>query len=377
MNYRERRPARQILTWVIILGVLAGVFYTWGEDILYFVTGEDILDDLRNDLADWAPAPVAETLHLPNSTPRPDASDSEAVEVSGQVEVGPDGFPLQVRHHVVKYIIQPGDTLFGIADRFGINPNTIFWANTDVLQDNVHLLQLGTPLYILPVDGVYHLADGEQSIAEIASLYGVTAGDILYSEFNTLSEYDSDYVPPADLRIVVPNGRRDYISYQAPIRTGTESGAANPEGSLHPGSCRQVYVGTGGVGDYINPVGQVAYRVTTEFALWHPGTDFAVDYETPIYAAETGVVVFAGWHRDGYGELIIIDHGDGWTTYYAHLSNRFVGCGDQVTKGQLIGEMGMTGNATGIHLHFEIRQNDIAYNVRDFLDLHDARDTNP
>ena len=366
---------RRVIIWIIVLGVLIGVFFTWGKDILYYATGQDIVDDLRTDLVAAAPAPIVESLNLATAIPASPAESEQGVSVTGQVEVGPDGFPLQARPHVVKYVVQPGDSLFGIADRFGISPNTIFWANTEALQDNVYMLQVGTELYILPVDGVYHLSDGKQSVAEIASLYGVTAGDILYSEFNTLSDQDSTYTPPEGLRIVVPGGRRDYISWQAPIRTGTESGAVNPEGTLHPGSCHQTYSGTGGVGDYINPLGSVPYRVTQEFALWHPGVDLAAEPNTPIYAAETGVVVFAGWHRDGYGELVIIDHGDGWTTYYAHLANRFVGCGDQVTKGQIIGEMGMTGNATGVHLHFEIRDNDIPHDARDFIQFHDLRDS--
>jgi len=353
--------------------MLIGVAFTWGKDILYFVTGQDIVDELRADLVAAAPAPIAEGLNLATPIPAAPAVAEDGIPVSGQVEVGPDGFPLQARPHVVKYIVQPGDSLFAIADRFGISPNTIFWANTEVLQDNVYLLQVGTELYILPVDGVYHLSDGQQSIAEIASLYGVTTGDILYSEFNSLNDHNSTYIPPEGLRIVIPNGRRDYISFQAPIRTGTESGAANPEGTLHPGSCHQTYSGTGGVEDFINPLGSAPFRVTQNFAQWHPGTDLAADPNTPIYASETGIVVFAGWHRDGYGELVILDHGDGWTTYYAHLANRFVGCGDQVTKGQIIGEMGMTGNATGIHLHFEIRENDVAYDVRKFMDLPEIR----
>lgn len=99
----------------------------------------------------------------------------------------------------------------------------------------------------------------------------------------------------------------------------------------------------------------------------------AADTDTPIYAAETGVVVFAGWHRDGYGELVIIDHGEGWTTYYAHLNRRYVDCGQQVTKGEYIGDMGSTGNSSGVHLHFEIRENDEPRNPYNFFDIQDMR----
>ncbi|NDJ36673.1 MAG: M23 family metallopeptidase [Chloroflexi bacterium] len=271
--------------------------------------------------------------------------------------------------------MQPGDSLFSIAERFNLNAETILWANTDILNDDVNLLLIGVELYILPVDGVYHQADGEQTIAEVAARYGVAPGDILYSPYNTLSEQSSSFVPPQGLNLIVPGGRREFISWQAPIQTGSASGRSNPEGNVHPGSCRELYTGTGGTGIFANPVGDIAYRVTNGFTTFHPGVDLAAERGTPIYASDTGVVVFAGYHRDGYGELIIVDHGEGWTTYYGHLATRFVGCGEQVQQGQLIGEMGLSGNATGIHLHFEIREADKPLNPYDFVEIRDTRTT--
>ncbi len=366
---QQRNPLKQLLPWGITIGILVTVLLTWGKDISRFITGQDIIDDLAGDLVDTpfrpTPTPV-----IGSNDPYGDVED---VPIDSSEQLAPDGFPSEPRQHVLKYTVQPGDALFLIAETFSLDPNTIFWANTETLNDNVHLLHVGVELYILPEDGVYHLSDGTQSIAQIASQYSVTPGDILYSEYNDLKDYDSTYVPPAGLRIVIPGGRREYISWQAPIRTGTESGSSNPEGRLHPGSCREFYTGTGGSGDYTNPLGSTPYRVTSGFAPWHPGVDFASDRDTPIYAAETGVVVFAGWHRDGYGDMIILDHGNGWTTYYAHLDERFVGCGDQVSKGQYIAQMGMSGNASGIHLHFEIRENDVPQNPYSFFEIHDMR----
>lgn len=369
-RHKSSKPLARIFPLLLIVGILIGVGFIWGEDILYYVTGQDILDELREDIAAAVhptPSPA------PADTPQPPGSESTVSDRPADTEIGADGFPVAPRQHVLKYTVQPGDALFLIAERFGIHPNTVFWANPQTLQDNVHLMHVGTELYILPVNGVYHTSDGTQSIAQIAAQYGVTPGDIIYSEYNTLQDYDSTTIPPAGLRIVVPGGRREYVSWKAPIRTGTESGAANPEGTIHPGSCRAIYSGTGGEGNYINPLGALPYRVTNGFEPWHPGVDLATDEASPIYAAETGVVVFAGWHSDGYGELLIIDHGDGWTTYYAHLSKRFVGCGDQVSKGQYIGQMGMSGNASGIHLHFEIRENDVPQNPYLFMEIQDVR----
>lgn len=362
-----------MLIAVILLGVIVGVGFQWGDEIVAFATGQDIMEDLMADLA-AAPLPrstVAAGRSGESAGPPPTAGAQDvAVSAGGEDGIAADGFPANPRPHVLKYTVQPGDALFTIADRFDVHPNTIFWANTETLQDNVHLIRVGQQLYILPVNGVYHTSDGEQTIEEIASLYGVAPGDILYSEYNTLSDDESDDVPPAGLRIVVPGGRREFISWRSPIQTGTTSGQANPEGAIHPGSCRQFYSGTGGSGAYINPMGPNPYRWTQDFVPWHPALDLASDETDPaVYAAETGVVVFAGWHREGYGELIIIDHGEGWTSYYGHLAQRFVACGDQVSKGQFIAIMGSTGNSSGMHLHFEIRKDDVPQDPKQFVEV--------
>jgi murein DD-endopeptidase MepM/ murein hydrolase activator NlpD len=260
-----------------------------------------------------------------------------------------------------------------IANKFHVSADTIFWANSDTLKDNVDLILVGVKLYILPVDGVYHLSDGKQTIADIAGEYNVAPEAILNSDANQLRGYTASSVPPAGLHIVVPGGTRQYNGWLAPIHTGTDSTRTYPQGTFHPGSCLEHYTGTGGTGQFINPLGATPYRVTQGFEPWHPGIDLAADQGTPIYAADAGVVVFAGWHRDGYGNLVIIDHGGGFTSYYGHLLTRFVGCGDQLKQGQLIGQMGMTGNATGFHLHFEIRKDDIPQNPSSYVTIHDER----
>jgi murein DD-endopeptidase MepM/ murein hydrolase activator NlpD len=359
MHLRRSNQTPPIIPILMIVGVVIGAGFFFRQNLLGLLSQITLSNKPQTQSAGGPAQTGAEGL--------------QPAVFGSEVEIAADGFPVEARKHVIKYTVRAGDTVFGIADRFGISPDTIFWANTDTLKDNINLLFVDVQLYILPVDGVYHASDGEQPIAEIAAQYSVAPGDILYSEYNQLSEHDSTYIPPKGLHIVVPGGKRGYISWQSPIQTGTESGSANPEGTIHPGSCRAHYTGLGGEGSYINPLGDVTYRVTNGFAAWHPGVDLAADYGTPIYAAETGVVVFAGWHRQGYGELIILDHGDGWTTYYGHLSKRFVGCGDQITEGQIIGEMGSSGNATGVHLHFEIRNADSPQNPYDLIPIHDER----
>ncbi|MGQ0600130.1 MAG: M23 family metallopeptidase [Anaerolineales bacterium] len=117
----------------------------------------------------------------------------------------------------------------------------------------------------------------------------------------------------------------------------------------------QWYVAPTGGGSFAWP-GDSHYLSGRDFySAWHPGIDIAAQLGDPLYVADSGVVVYAGWNTQGYGNLIILDHGNGWHTLYAHLSQFNVSCGDPVWQGQIIGYAGSTGNSTGPHLHFEIR----------------------
>jgi murein DD-endopeptidase MepM/ murein hydrolase activator NlpD len=146
-----------------------------------------------------------------------------------------------------------------------------------------------------------------------------------------------------------------------------------------PGACRHHYNVVPKDEDLISPLmPQQPYRVTTDFVPgWHIGIDLASPRGTPIYASRSGVVVYAGDDLIGLGETVILDHGDGMSTVYAHLDNRFVDCGEQVEQGRHIGEMGNSGNSTGVHLHFEIRENDIPVDPRDYLEFSEVVEDEP
>ena len=119
-------------------------------------------------------------------------------------------------------------------------------------------------------------------------------------------------------------------------------------------------VGTGSMvwpvsGPIVSPFG---YRIhpILGYRKLHTGIDFAVGYGTPIKAADSGAVIYATW-MSGYGNVIIVDHGGGISTLYAHQSSLAVGSGALVTRGQVVGYVGSTGFSTGPHLHFEVRVN--------------------
>jgi murein DD-endopeptidase MepM/ murein hydrolase activator NlpD len=123
-------------------------------------------------------------------------------------------------------------------------------------------------------------------------------------------------------------------------------------------------------GVVVHGTGQMSYpsdgEITSSFGFrvhpilgytrFHSGIDFGVDYGSPIRAADSGVVIFAGWYG-GYGQAVIIDHGSSITTLYAHTSELYVSEGQTIQRGQVIAAVGSTGLSTGPHLHFEVRLN--------------------
>lgn len=102
--------------------------------------------------------------------------------------------------------------------------------------------------------------------------------------------------------------------------------------------------------------------VNQGYGVFHKAIDFGGSTNTNIYSIAAGIVAYAGWDRTGYGNLVIIQHKNGVDSYYAHLSKINVSTGETVTAGTVIGKMGATGRATGVHLHLEIHQNGISLN---------------
>jgi len=120
------------------------------------------------------------------------------------------------------------------------------------------------------------------------------------------------------------------------------------------GACEGSYEGAYGSGTFIWPV-DTHYLSGNDYWSGHLGIDIAAAQGAPVYAADSGVIVFAGWASGGYGNTVIIDHGNGYQTLYAHLSSVAVRCGQSVSQGAVIAYAGSTGNSTGTHLHFEVR----------------------
>jgi LysM repeat protein len=230
-----------------------------------------------------------------------------------------------------------------IPDRPRLEPTTVMWANPAV-EDAPDLLRIGQEIVILPIDGVYHKVDEEDTLASIAEKYKVEADAIVSCKYNSLETTDGG-IKVGDY-IVVPGGEKPYEPKVVTAYTGSV-----PEGARGTGRFQWPVLG----------------RITQDYWYGHRAIDIGAPPGSAVLATDGGFISFAGWTDVGYGYLIVVDHANGFATYYAHLSNIYVTEGQAVDRGQVVGAVGNTGNSTGPHLHFEVRRYGAQQNPRAYL----------
>ncbi len=259
-------------------------------------------------------------------------------------------FPVRPRVDVVRYTVQTGDSVFGIAGEFNLKPETLLMGNYSVLNDNPHLLRPGQELNILPLDGAYYEWKDGDRISMVANRFHVEVQDIVDWVGNDLDPVNPQIDPGT--WITIPDGTRALTLWLIPT---IARGSAGVGGALGPGGCYGDYSGGAvGTGGFIWPSSSHEI-VGNNYWSGHLAIDIAVGIGEAVWASDTGVVVFSGWSYGGYGNVVMIDHGNGWLTLYAHLNGVAVGCGQNVYRGQTIAWGGSTGNSSGPHLHFETR----------------------
>ncbi|HSQ38519.1 MAG TPA: M23 family metallopeptidase [Anaerolineales bacterium] len=278
--------------------------------------------------------------------------------------------PTRPRQEIIKYTVQSGDSVFGIAEKFGLQPQTILWGNYTILADDPHSLRPGQELNILPINGIYYEWLGDISFEDWADFFGVTSQDIIDYPGNHLDpEAIGGYVNPNIKKgtwLIVPGGTREFTTWYAPIGVSREDPATAR--AWGPGACGPVSGGNIGYGNYVWPADHhflSGYDYSPASNHW--GIDIDGETGDPIYATDAGVVVYSGWNEYGYGNMVMIDHGDNWQSLYAHLESIWVGCGESVGQGQTIAAMGSTGKSSGSHLHFEIMHGTYKVNPWDYL----------
>lgn len=246
------------------------------------------------------------------------------------------------------YTVVSGDSIFGIAKQFNLKPETVLWANYSVLNDNVDYLALDQVLTIPPTDGVLYTWKDGDTLEAVASQYYANVQDILMWPGNHLDLLNPQIA--AGTQIMIPGGYRETQSWVvATIPRGRAGVTTNIAGA-----CDTSAGGAYGTGGFVWPADN-HYLSGNDYWSGHLAVDIAAGMGATIYAADSGVVTYSGWNTSGYGNTIMIDHGNGYVTLYAHLSQRNVACGQSVYKGSVIGYAGSTGNSTGPHLHFEVR----------------------
>jgi murein DD-endopeptidase MepM/ murein hydrolase activator NlpD len=240
------------------------------------------------------------------------------------------------RDKVETYVVKEGDTLARVAEKYGVSIDTIKWSS-DLKRDS---LSIGQELKIPPVTGVVHKVREGETVQSIAKKYRTDAQKIVNFPFNDFVDLDIFSLNVGQL-VVVPDG-------------------VQPESVLPPAFIAPPpQIASLGSGKLLWPTG----GLITQYPIWyHMAYDIANPAAPGIASADNGVVIVPPFMRYGYGNHIIVDHGGGLSTLYAHLSEIYVKNGDRVARGQVIGRMGSTGRSTGTNLHFETRVNGASVN---------------
>jgi murein DD-endopeptidase MepM/ murein hydrolase activator NlpD len=254
--------------------------------------------------------------------------------------------PHRLRLEIITYTVQAGDTVQGIAITYGLEDTTIMWCNP-AIEDMPDFLRIDQEVVIPPIDGVCHTVNAGDTLDGIAGKYKVDAIAITGVSYNHLQVLgDGSPALEPGIRLIVAGGQKPYVpkivtAYNGPV----------PEGARGTGLFQWPATG----------------RITQSYWWGHRAIDIAAYSGAPIYAADGGFVSFAGWTDIGYGYLLIVDHANGYATYYAHCSGFYVTVGESVERGQLVAAMGSTGNSSGPHVHFEIRYDTTLLNPRGYL----------
>ncbi len=312
------------------------------------------VEDVQQDTAEQAtlveelPTLSAEKINLLLATPIQPADEDVVQETTG---LSFDPFtiiPNRSRSQMSSYTVARGDTIDAISDRFGITRESIAWCNDYRL---ALVLRPGDVVNIPPTDGACHtvLASQGLDITAIASQYNVDDPyAIIDAPTNSLPDISPDTLLPSGTRLFIPGGEGPIITWDAPVEQDS-SGNVIAFAPGQAGSCGAV---AGGGSAWSNPLPNGTFM--RGFYAGHSGLDLSAPQGTPILAANSGPILYAGWNSWGYGNTVVIGHGP-FSTLYGHMSSLAVACGNTVSAGQVIGYVGSTGNSSGPHLHFEIR----------------------
>jgi len=367
----HRRTRREILA--LILGT-AAVFVVERRAVS---AQESSLSGPSNSVA----AAEGETPPTEAAADAPPPAEAAPVEAAPAPPVSP-----------TTYVVQAGDTLYSIAKKHSVSVDAVLWANN--LSD-ANVLKQGQKLVIPPSSGKLHTVKEGDTVEALAQTYGVSKTGI--AAVNGLAEATA--LKPGQ-RLLIPVAIKptsnDPAFAPAPLQAASseepvpivpaDAGTGSPTppsssvlGSMFSTPGIMTATGTPVVTvtnrkiskmDWPIPSSPPKTGISQKFKTGHTGVDIYAPQGTPIKAAAAGTVKMAEKNPDGfsgYGWIVIVDHGEGISTWYAHCGTFAVKTGDKVKAGDTLGTVGMTGRTTGPHLHFEVRLNAAAFNPEQVL----------
>ena len=323
-----------IVTFILVVGMVGGA-YKWRQS--------------KGAIQALAPVPTAASDANPARVSMPALGGPQAfISIEREIQIKTNIPADKPRYELEEYRVVRGDSIFAISESYKLKPETVLWANYDVLQDDPHSLKPGQVLKIPPTDGIYYQWKETDTLDTVATEFKTSVDDILNYPGN-----DIDLANPeieSGSFVMLPGGEREFVQWLVPTVASGASGTSSTSQSVCAG-------GAVGGGGFTWPAD--AHSLSgNDYWSGHLGIDIAAGEGASVYAADSGVVTMAqGGYNYGYGNVIQIDHGNGYSTVYAHLSVIGVGQCESVGAGQWIGASGSTGNSQGAHLHFEVRQN--------------------
>ncbi len=328
-----------IVSWAITLTLVVGM-----------VAGALAWKNSKSTVQAMAPEPTAASEEGPADVAMPALGGPEAlVSIPREIQIKTNIPADKPRYEPVEYRVKRGDSIFAIAQSYKLTPETVLWANYDVLQDDPHSLKPGQVLSIPPTDGIYYQVRENDTIETVADEFSASVDDIVNFPGNDIDLTDPKIISGS--WVMIPGGTREFVQWLVPtVGTGNSGTGSSPTSQ---NACPGGAVGSGG---FVWPADARSLS-GNDYWSGHLGIDIAAGEGAPVYAADSGVVTMAqGGYNYGYGNVIQIDHGNGYSTVYAHLSVIGVAVCQSVSASQWIGAAGNTGNSQGAHLHFEVRQ---------------------
>ncbi|MEG2775730.1 MAG: peptidoglycan DD-metalloendopeptidase family protein [Cellulosilyticaceae bacterium] len=276
-----------------------------------------------------------------------------------------------------EYELKEGDNIWDIAVKHGTTMDHILEINPQIVDETK--MQIGEKIKLEVPEPILSISTVEQ-----ATFKELIPAEIEYVEFLDLYEDETkvyqqgnDGLKEITVNVHKINGKevdRESVSEklikEPKIKVIAYGTKKKPKPVKEESSTSSSSVESSNSGQFMHPLnssGRVSSGYGSRWGTYHRGIDIAAPAGTPVYASASGTVAYSGYNNGGFGKMIILDHSNGYQTYYAHNSSLYVQVGQSVSKGQNIAAVGSTGNSTGNHVHFEIRKNGTPINPYNYI----------